>query len=143
MHWPRRACDSSITFPQLVPRVAECQTLTPFFAHVVGKRPDEQIVIEGPAGCFRRWRATPAKPLIQTNHFVHDAHRHHNGEEWQGRDCDICDRYGALQQRLRTKPKDFAEAFGLIRDRPVTHSDTMNQMALRPADGKALVRVRN
>lgn len=130
-------------FPQLVRRIVEHQTLTPLFAYVVGKRPDEQIVIEGPAGGFRRRRAKPAKPLIQANHFAHEAHRHHNGEEWQGRDCDICDRYGALQQRLRTKPKDFAEAFSRIRGRPVTHSDTMNQMALRPADGKALVRVRN
>lgn len=143
MHRLRKACDSSLSFPQLVRRICEYQTLTPFFAHVVGTEPDQQVVIEGAAGSFRRRQAKLGKPLIQTNHFVHDAHRHHNGEAWQGRDCDICDRYAALQQRLRKKPKDFAEAFSLIRGRPVTHSDTMNQMALRPADGKALVRVRN
>jgi hypothetical protein len=143
MHRLRNACDVSLMFPQLVRRIAEYQTLTPFFAHVVGTEPDQQIVIEGAAGGFRRRRAKRGKPLIQTNHFIHDAHRHHNGEEWQGRDCDICDRYAALQQRLRTKPKDFADAFSRIRGRPVTHSGTMNQMALRPADGKAIVRVRH
>ena len=66
-----------------------------------------------------------------------------NGEDYQDADCDICDRYAALDQRLRKKPKDFADAFSRIRGGPVTHRDTMNQMALRPADGKAIVRVRD
>ena len=85
----------------------------------------------------------PGKPLIQTNHFVHAADRHRNGEDYQERGCDICDRYAALQKRLRKKPRDFADALSKIRGGPVTHRDTMNQLALRPADGKALIRVRN
>jgi hypothetical protein len=143
MHRLRAACDTSLTFPSLVRNIMEEQTMTSFFAHAVGTKPSEQVVIESAADSFLKRKAAPGKPLIQTNHFVHASHRHHNGEEWQGRDCDICDRYAAIHERLKKKPKDFADAFSRIRGRPVTHSETMNQMALRPADGKAVVRVRD
>jgi hypothetical protein len=143
MHRLRKACDSSLTFPSLVRKLTEYQTMTSFFAHAIGTKPEEQVVIESTADTFLRRRPKPGKPLIQTNHFVLDAHRHHNGEDYQGEDCEICDRYAALEQRLRKKPKDFADAFSRIRGEPVTHSATMNQMALRPADGKNLVRVRS
>jgi hypothetical protein len=142
MHRLRKACDSSLAFGTLVRRATEYQTMTPFFAHVVGTKPHEQVVIEGTADTFRRRKAKPGKPLIQTNHFVLPAHRHHNGDDYQGEDCEICDRYAALHDRLKKKPQDFADAFSRIRGRPVTHAETMNQMALRPADGKAVVRVR-
>jgi hypothetical protein len=142
MHRLRKACDSSLTFPSLVRRLTEYQTMTAFFAHAVGTKPTEQLVIESTSETFLKRRAAPGRPLIQTNHFVLDDHRHHNGEDYQGDDCEICDRYAALHARLRKKPKDFADAFSRIRGRPVTHSETMNQMALRPADGKAVVRVR-
>jgi hypothetical protein len=142
MHRLRKACDASLTFGSLVRRVMEYQTMTPFFAHVVGTRPGEQVVIECTSTAFRTRKVRPGKPLIQTNHFVLAPHRHHNGADYQGDDCDICDRYAAIHRRLRTKPKDFADALSRIRGRPVTHSETMNQMALRPADGKAVVRVR-
>lgn len=142
MHRLRKACDSSLTYGSLVRRVMEYQTMTPFFAHVIGTKPEEQVVIEGAADTFRKRKAKRGKPLIQTNHFVLTAHRHHNGEDDPGDDCDYCDRYAALEKRLRKKPKNFADAFSRIRGRPVTHADTMNQMALRPADGSAVVRVR-
>lgn len=143
MHRLRRACDSSLTYRSLVRHLTECQTMTAFFAHAVGTMPEEQVVVESTADEFLRRKAKPGKPLIQTNHFVHNAHRHHNGEDYQGKDCEICDRYAALEERLKKKPKDFADAFSRIRGRPVTHSETMNQMALRPADGKAVIRVRD
>jgi hypothetical protein len=117
--------------------------MTPFFAHAIGTKPQQQVVIESTARAFLKRRPKPGASLIQTNHFVLDDHRHHNGEDYQGEDCEICDRYAAIQQRLKKKPKDFADAFSRIRGRPVTHSETMNQMALRPADGKAIVRVRD
>jgi hypothetical protein len=143
MHRLRKACDSSLTFPSLVRNLTEYQTMTSFFAHAVGTKPDEQIVIESTSDTFRKRKAKPGKPLIQTNHFVLPAYRHHNGEDYQGEDCEICARYAALENRLRKKPKDFADAFSRIRGGPVTHSATMNQMALRPADGMAVVRVRS
>jgi len=146
--WPvmqriRKACDVSMSYPTLLRHLSDMQTMTPFFTHVVGTKPEQQVVIEGTSESFLKRKAQPGKPLIQTNHFVHTAHRHHNGEDYQGEDCDICDRYAALHQRLRKKPRDFADAFSRIRGGPVTHRYTMNQMALRPADGKAVVRVRN
>lgn len=142
MHRIRKACDVSLSFPTLLRHLGDMQTMAPFFAHVVGTKPEQQVVVEGTSETFLKRKAKPGKPLIQTNHFVHTAHRHHNGEDYQGADCDICDRYAALDKRLRKKPKDFADAFSRIWGRPVTHRDTMNQMALRPADGKAVVRVR-
>lgn len=142
MHRIRKACDDSLTFPALVRHLCDMRTMAPFFAHAVGTKPGQQVVIEGTSETFLKRRAGPGRPLIQTNHFVHGTNRHHNGEDYQGRDCDICDRYAALERRLRTKPKDFADAFSRICGGPVTFSDTMNQMALRPADGQAIVRVR-
>lgn len=142
MHRIRKACDTSLTFSSLVRQLTEMETMSPFFAHVVGTKPNQQVVVEGTSEAFLKRRAKPGRPIIQTNHFVHSSHRHHNGPDWQGRDCEICDRYAALEQRLRRKPKDFADAFSRIRGQPVTHSETMNQMALRPIDGKAVVRVR-
>lgn len=142
MHRIRKACDTSLTFSSLVRQLTEMETMTPFFAHVVGTKPNQQVVVEGTSEAFLIRRAKPGKPMIQTNHFVHASHRHHNGPDWQGPDCEICHRYAALEQRLRRKPKDFADAFSRIRGRPVTHSETMNQMALRPIDGKSVVRVR-
>lgn len=143
MHRLRKACDASITFPSLVRRLTEYQTMTSFFAHAVGTKPAEQVVIESTSDNFLKRKPKPGKPLIQTNHFVLNAHRHHNGDDYQGTDCEICDRYAALHARLKKKPKDFADALSRIRGRPVTHSETMNQMALRPSDGKAVVLVRD
>jgi len=142
MHRIRKACDTSLSFPVLLRQLTDMQTMSPFFAHVVGTKPNQQAVVEGTSESFLTRKAKPGRPLIQTNHFVHGSHRHHNGADYQGRDCEICDRYAALEQRLRTKPRDFADAFSRIRGRPVTHSETMNQMAFRPADGHAVVRVR-
>ena len=142
MHRLRKACDSSLTYGALVRRATEYQTMTPFFAHVIGTKPAEQVVIESTADTFRKRRPKPGRPLIQTNHFVLPAHRHHNGADYQGEDCEICDRYAALENRLRRKPKNFADAFSRIHRSPVTHADTMNQMALCPATGEAIVRVR-
>ena len=142
MHRLRKACDSSLTFSSLMRKLTEYQTMTSFFAHAIGTKPEEQVIVESTADTFLKRKPSPGKPLIQTNHFVLDAHRHHNGEDYQGEDCAICDRYAALHQRLRKKPRDFADAFSRIRGGPVTHSETMNQMALRPADGKSVVRVR-
>jgi hypothetical protein len=44
--------------------------------------------------------------LIQTNHFVLDDDRHHNGEDYQGDDCEICDRYAApIARGTMRRPK--------------------------------------
>jgi hypothetical protein len=146
MHRVRKACDSSLTFPTLLRHLDDYQTMTSFFAHVVGTKPSEQTVIESYADSFHRRRATAGRPLIQTNHYVssfgHDLNpskeADENGEYW-----DTYPRYDALAKRLRTtKPKSMREAIGILARSPVTHSATMNQMALRPASAEAIVRVR-
>jgi len=146
MHRVRKACDSSLTFPTLLRRLDDYQTMTSFFAHVVGTKPSEQTVVESYADSFHRRRATAGRPLIQTNHYVssfgHDLNplkqADENGEYW-----DTYPRYDALAKRLRTtKPKSMREAIGILARSPVTHSATMNQMALRPASAEAIVRVR-
>ena len=123
--------------------------MTPFFAHVVGTQPAQQVVVEGVAHDFYRRRAKPGEPLIQTNHFVSAKHQHLNWtkqqlaeqteEIWEA----TCDRYEALKRRLQRKPQTLTEALAVLRYSPVTHSDTMNQMDLRPGDGEAIVRVRS
>ena len=149
MHRLRAACDAATTFPSLVRHICEYQTMTPFFAHVVGTQPAQQVVVEGVAHDFYRRRAKPGEPLIQTNHFVSAKHQHLNWtkqqlaeqteEIWEA----TCDRYEALKRRLQRKPQTLTEALAVLRYSPVTHSDTMNQMALRPGDGEAIVRVRS
>lgn len=146
MHRLRKACDMSLTFPALVRRIGEYQTMTAFFAHAVGTKPTQQVVVESYADSFHRRRVTPGKPLIQTNHYVSSFGRHlnpseeadENGEYW-----DTYPRYKALTKRLRAeRPKSLAAGLKAICRSPVTHSSTMNQMALCPATSEAIVRVR-
>ncbi len=47
--------------------------MAPYFTHVVGTKPEQQIVIEGTSESFPKRKLKPGKPLIQTNHFVHMA----------------------------------------------------------------------
>lgn len=146
MHRLRAACDASLTFPALVRRIGEYQTMTAFFAHAVGTKPVEQVVVESYADSFHRRRPRAGGPLIQTNHYV-SAHGRHlnpsaeideNGEEW-----DTYPRYEALARRLRgARPDSLAAGLTTLSRGPVTHSSTMNQMALCPATGEAIVRVR-
>lgn len=147
MHRLRKACDASLTFPALVRRISEYQTMTAFFAHVVGTKPAEQVVIESYADSYHRRRPRAGKPLIQTNHYVSSFGHHlnpteeidENGEGW-----DTYPRYQALVSRLRAaRPDSLAAGLKTIARSPVTHSSTMNQMALCPARAEAIVRVRS
>lgn len=147
MHRLRKACDTSLTFPTLVRRIGEYQTMTAFFAHAVGTKPAEQVVVESYADSFHRRRATRGRPLIQTNHYVSSFGHHlnpskeadENGEYW-----DTYPRYDALSKRLRAeRPKSLSAGLKTICRGPVTHSSTMNQMALCPAKSEAIVRVRS
>lgn len=150
--WPtmprvRKACDSSLTFPALLRHLDDYQTMTSFFAHVVGTQPSEQVVIESYADSFHRRRATGGRPLIQTNHYVSSFGQDLNPTREPDEDgmyWDTYPRYNALAKRLRaTKPKSIREAMGVLARNPVTHSATMNQMALCPASAEAIVRVRS
>jgi hypothetical protein len=146
MHRLRKACDTSLTFSTLVRRLTEYQTMTPFFAHVVGTSPAEQVVIESYADSFHRRKASPGKPLVQTNHFVSSFGHNLNpddGIDENGECWDTYPRYEAISKRLAKRhPQSLAEGLKVMACSTVTHSSTMNQMALCPATADAVVRVR-
>lgn len=147
LHRLRAACDGFGTFRGLVRRLTEYQTMSPFFAHVVGVRPDEQVVISGLGHEFTTRRKTESA-LIQTNHFVGEDLEHLNpsdefvdadGCEWQ---YDSRPRYEALQRRLRKLPRSLDEALMKLQRSPVATGATMQSMVLCPATGKCRVLVR-
>ncbi len=147
MHRMRSACDASLTYPALVKRIEEYQTMTAFFAHVVGVEPGQQVVVESYGDSFHRRRVAAGRPLIQTNHFVssfgHDLNPP-DGIDGEGEYWDTYERYDAIARRLRGvgRPKTLKAGLSVMARGPVTHSATMNQMALCPATSEAIVRVR-
>lgn len=146
MHRVRNACDTSPTYPTLVRRISEYQTMTAFFAHVVGVEPGQQVVIESYADSFHRRRAAAGRPLIQTNHFVSSFGHHLNPEKGcfaDGWYWDTYPRYEVIARRLGgVRLKTLKAGLAVMARSPVTHSATMNQMALCPATSEAVVRVR-
>lgn len=120
--------------------------MTSFFAHVIGTKPSEQVVVESYADSFHRRRPAPGKPLIQTNHYVSSFGHHLNPSEEPDQNGDYWDtypRYEALTKRLRAeRPKSLAAGLKTICRGPVTHSSTMNQIALCPTTSEEIVRVR-
>jgi hypothetical protein len=146
LHRLRAACDGLGTFRSLIRRLTAAQTMTAFFAHVVGTRPEEHVVVTSLGRAFATRRST-TPVLIQTNHFVDDDLEHLNPPE-EFADDDGCVwyyntrlRYGALRRRLRTLPRSLAAAITKIRRSPVTTEATMQSMSLCPANGRWLLRV--
>ncbi len=73
LQWPalqrlRAACDRFGTFVSLSRRVTEYQTMSPFFAHIVGVKPTEHLVVEH-FGTEFDLRLKHGEFLLQTNHF--------------------------------------------------------------------------
>lgn len=146
LHRLRAACDGLGTFRSLIRRLTTDQTMSPFFAHLIGTRLDEHRVVTGLGRAFATRRSTtPA--LIQTNHFVDDDLEHLNPpEEFVDADgsvwyYDTRLRYEALRRRLRTLPRSLAAAMTKIRRSPVTTEATMQSMTLCPAIGRWTLRV--
>jgi hypothetical protein len=146
MHRIRSACDASLTFPMLVRRISEYQTMTAFFAHVVGVEPRQQVVVESYADSFHQRRAATGRPLVQANHFVSSFGRHLNPSDEiddEGNYWDTYERHDAIVRRLRgVRPRSLREGLAVMARSPVTHSATMNQMALCPATSEAIIKVR-
>ena len=144
MHRLRAACDVSLSYSSLIRRIREFPTMTSFFAHVVGIKADQQAVIEHVADGSLVRKLPQSGHLIQTNHFISEAHDHLNPQDdgCMGVDGEYeCWRYEALEKRLKTRPTTLRRALGKLA--PVTYEATMNSMILRPADGESIVRVRN
>ena len=151
--WPvlqriRSVCDQLGSFKQVVAGLQEYETMTSFFAHVVGTKPAEHTLITGLGDTFRR-RPLKADVLVQTNHYIgHKDLEEHNGpakwtdEEGQMWICDSQYRAKSLAKKLEKFPVTLAEARKRIRTSAVTTADTMQQMVFQPASGYSKVWLR-
>jgi hypothetical protein len=152
LQWPvlqrlRHVCDRMGGYQEVVAGLRENETMTSFFAHVVGTKPKQHSVITGLGDRFPR-RSMQGRALVQTNHFVgHGLERHNDPEEWEDStgqwwQCDSQFRANSLTKRLKSVPGDVSEARRRICVSSVTTSDTMQQMVFQPASGYSKVWLR-
>ena len=144
----RQACDQFGGYRDLVRRVREYQTMSPFFAHLVGIRPGHHMVISGLGDEFAS-RSIDGPSLIQTNHFVCKELKSLNGpDEWKDKKTgqtwvhDSKPRYQAIKRRLKELPKTLDVAIDKLKRRPVTNENTMQQMVFCPANRDMRLRVK-
>jgi hypothetical protein len=141
----RHACDQFGGYRKLVQHIQEYQSMSPFFAHVVGRKADQHCVINGCGDGY--WvREKDGDCLIQTNHFVDEEWDHLNGpDEWEEDGVvwtwDSKPRYRSLKRRLRRLPETVTEAMTKLKRSPVTNENTMQQMAFCPGLGEWRLRV--
>ena len=151
--WPvlqrlRHVCDQMGTYRDVVNGLQEYQTMSSFFAHVIGTKPKEHSLVTGLGSDFRQ-RGMKGEAILQTNHYIgHNDLEEHNGpEKWEDDDgqewyCDSQYRAKCLTRRLTTPPTSLAEARRKICTSAVTTDDTMQQMVFQPASGYSRVWVR-
>ena len=151
--WPvlqrlRNVCDKMGSFKQVVTGLQDYQTMTSFFAHVVGTKPAEHTVITGLGDKYRR-RPLKEDFLVQTNHYIgqKDLEVHNGPAKWKDDDgqmwiCDSQYRANSLAKKLETLPMTLAEARKKICTSAVTTTDTMQQMVFQPASRYSRVWVR-
>lgn len=144
--WPvlqrlRNVCDQMGTYRDVVTGLQEYQTMTSFFAHVVGTSPKQHTVITGLGDSFRQ-RGMKGDKLVQTNHFAghRDLEELNGPERWEDEEgqewyCDSHDRAKSLTRRLKAPPRTLTEARSKICTSAVTTEDTMQQMVFQPASG--------
>ena len=142
----REACDAAGSYAELANDLESYQSMTPFFAHVVGSKPSQHCVIEhcGREVGRRNWQS---QPMIQTNHFCGEDDGHLNPpavwEEGQVEYyCCSYPRFDALERRLQKAPRTLSGAMDKLRAQPVTTGDTQHTMVLSPASGTMLLRIR-
>ena len=144
----RSACDRSMTFDSLVRNIMSTRTMSPFFAHVVGTEPYQQVILHG-YGVEYSQRETEDGVLVQTNHFADPDDEHLNPardefeEDGELFFHDTYPRYDALIRRLKKqKPGTIDAARRLLKGLPVTHENTMQSMVLYPSASKITLDVR-
>ena len=155
--WPtlqrlRKVCDGFGTYRSIVRRVQEYETMSPFFAHVVGVEPDEHTVVAGLGSDFRRSKVrrlgNTTAPLVQTNHYLDDDLDDHNPsrDPWEEDGttyyCDTYPRHDSLTRRLAAPPQTLEQVVRKLRGSPVTTQDTQHQMVFQPASGFSRVWIR-
>jgi len=136
----RNACDRMGTFRELVGRIQVYQTMSPFFAHAIGCRADEHVVVNGLGDGYSERRRN-RRALVQANHFVGDGRQYNPSGIL--REYDTGDRYRLLNHRFRLgPPKELKAAWRMMAGQPITYEGTMQKMALCPANNQLLLRVR-
>jgi hypothetical protein len=147
--WPalqrlRAACDGFGDFKRVVSRIQRRQTMSPFFAHVVGVSPDQHVIVNGFGDSYgTRKMAQGDRFLVQTNHFAGkydtedynppDSGEDEDGEPWE---FNTRPRYDVLQRRLNAVlPASIDDAVSRLQRSPVTNECTMQKMAFCPATG--------
>jgi len=151
--WPvlqrlRNVCDQMGTYRDVVAGLQEYETMTSFFAHVIGTRPSQHTVITGLGSDFRR-RSIKGETLVQTNHFIghRDLEEHNGPERWEDEEgqewvCDSQYRAKSLIRRLKTAPATLDDARRKICTSAITTEDTMQQVVFQPASGYSKVWLR-
>lgn len=149
--WPstqrlRAAADGFGSLGSLVRRLVAYQTMSPFFAHVIGVGPNQHVVVNGMGREFSH-RRIDGPMLIQTNHFIGEDEHLNPPDEETDRDgtvwtYDTRPRYKALERRLQRLPTSLATAMQVLSRPPVTVEATQQQMCFSPATGRWLLRVR-
>lgn len=155
--WPtlqrlRKVCDGFGNYRAIVRRVQEYETMSPFFAHVVGVEERDQTVVAGLGSGFRRTKVrrmgVKTAPLVQTNHYLDDDLMEHNPprDTWEENgSCyysDTYPRHASLVRRLATPPQTLDQVVRKLRGSPVTTQDTQHQMVFQPASGLSRVWIR-
>lgn len=122
----RSVCDQFGGFHQFKNRIMQYQTITPFYLHLIGSKPEQRMIIEGYGDSYSSLEAGD-EPLIQTNHSVID-------DSAPEVDANTHERYEAIKRRLTNKhPKNLEEALSILKRKPVTYEGTIHSMALNPS----------
>lgn len=135
----RETCDHSRSFHALRRRLQSLQTMSPFFAHVIGTTAGEQAVVLG-FGREYGLRQAEGGVLVQTNHFVQPDGGYLNPDP----ECESTyARFNVLTLRLkRQKPTSIKAGLQLLQHAPVTHGSTVQSMVLCPAAARIELLVR-
>lgn len=133
--WPcmcrlRAVCDQMGTFDEFRDELQAYQTMTPFFTHLIGTAPEEQVVISGMGKEFQETISPNGGALVQTNHFQEEELESLNPPEWED---DSRHRFQILCDQLEESPGDWEAACRIMEDPDLTYEATQNQMVLQPA----------
>lgn len=138
----RQVCDGFGNFRSFVNRLQKLQTMSPFFAHVIGNEADQQVVINGFGDSFLERTLEDEPFIIQTNHFIGEESEDYNPEGFMD-ESDTEVRYSAIRRRLKKlRPISKKALWKVIARAPVTNSSTMQSMVMCPATNKLLLKVR-
>jgi len=147
LHHIRHVCDQFGAFGNVVNRLQEYRTVSPFFAHVVGVKPQQHKVVTS-YGSEYDVRVAKDNFLVQTNHYVdvsEEIEQHNPPAETdeEGFYYDTYERYDAIHRRFKKhRPTSMKTALNPLRRHPVTSDATMQTMVFCPATSKYHLEVR-